>query len=862
LTNSFLRTPQTRLDLHGTVGQKLDLALQAHAADLRELDSLAGALGSTSQSQSVKSLNLAGAADAQVTVQGSMSDPRIRGQVNARNLQLQDTQWRTLQMELVASKTGAAINNGSLVSARQGYVNFSGSSTLSDWHYLPSSQISAQVFSRGLAIKPLLQLAKLDYPVAGNLSADVTLHGTQLNPQGNGSIRLAQGVVYGQPLQQFSLQFQARGGTIHSTLNVTAAGSAANADVNFIPQTKAYQLRLNLPGVKLAQLQPVKDRNLEVTGVLSATADGRGTLDDPQLTATIQVPQLQFRQAGISQVKANLNVANHKAQLDLDSEVVQTFVRAHGTVNLTPGYYTEATFDTKGIPIEGLMALVGPVKSNGPRGLVEVHATAQGPLQDKTRMQAQVVIPVLKADYQGLEIGNQQPIRIRYANCIATLEPTEIAGTDTSLRLQGQIPVQGAAPATLTAQGTINMQLLRFFQPDMQSSGKVLLDMRATGAAKNPQVAGQIRVQNVSLIAPDAPLGLQNVNGVLDVANDKINITQLTGQAGSGQISASGVIGYRSQLQMNVALQAKGVRILYQDQIRTLLDGQLNLLGTSDDANLTGRVLVDSLSMTPNFDLATLAGQVQSGPESTPSLGLAQNLKLNISVQTARDMNLTSSQVSLQGSANLRVIGTAADPVIVGRTEFTGGDVFLMNNRYQIERGVIQFSNPNRTEPVLNVVLTATINQYNLTLTFIGPLDKLQTSYISDPQLATADIVNLIARGETTEQAAAAPSNLGASSLLAQGAASQVSSSVQKLAGFSGFSIDPTLGGNDTNPGARVAFQKRLTGHLLFTFATDVTSAQRELIQGDYQFNRRWSADVVRDENGGFAVDGKYHKRF
>jgi translocation and assembly module TamB len=132
-------------------------------------------------------------------------------------------------------------------------------------------------------------------------------------------------------------------------------------------------------------------------------------------------------------------------------------------------------------------------------------------------------------------------------------------------------------------------------------------------------------------------------------------------------------------------------------------------------------------------------------------------------------MNLTSSQVSLQGSANLRVIGTAADPVIVGRTEFTGGDVFLMNNRYQIERGVIQFSNPNRTEPVLNVVLTATINQYNLTLTFIGPLDKLQTSYISDPQLATADIVNLIARGETTEQAAASPSNLGASSLLAQG---------------------------------------------------------------------------------------------
>jgi hypothetical protein len=164
-----------------------------------------------------------------------------------------------------------------------------------------------------------------------------------------------------------------------------------------------------------------------------------------------------------------------------------------------------------------------------------------------------------------------------------------------------------------------------------------------------------------------------------------------------------------------------------------------------------------------------------------------------------------------------------------------------MNKRYQIERGIIAFSNPNRTEPVLNILLRTTINQYNLSLTFVGPLDKMQTNYVSDPPLPTADIINLIARGQTTQQAAAAPSN---------------------FAGLSSLSIDPTLGGNDSNPGARVAMQKRITSGFLFTFATDVTTTQREIIQGEYQFNKRWSASVTRDENGGFAVDGKYHKRF
>jgi translocation and assembly module TamB len=241
---------------------------------------------------------------------------------------------------------------------------------------------------------------------------------------------------------------------------------------------------------------------------------------------------------------------------------------------------------------------------------------------------------------------------------------------------------------------------------------------------------------------------------------------------------------------------------------------------------------------------------------------MADKIKLDIAVQTSRDLNLASSAVSLQGSANLRVVGTAADPVIVGRTEFTAGDIFLMNKRYQIERGIIEFSNPNRTEPVLNVLLTTTISQYNLSLTFLGPLDKMQTTYVSDPTLPTADIINLIARGQTTQQAAASPSSLGASSLLAQGAASQVSSGVQKLAGLSSLSIDPTLGGNNSDPAARIAMQKRVTNNFLFTFATDVTSTQREIIQGEYKFNKRWSASVTRDENGGFAVDGKYHKRY
>ena len=243
-------------------------------------------------------------------------------------------------------------------------------------------------------------------------------------------------------------------------------------------------------------------------------------------------------------------------------------------------------------------------------------------------------------------------------------------------------------------------------------------------------------------------------------------------------------------------------------------------------------------------------------------------MKLNIAVQSTSQMNLVSSQVSVKGDANLRVVGTAADPVILGRTNLTGGEFFLAGNRYEVDHGTIDFLNPVHTEPVLNIQVRARINEYNITLGLNGPVERLQTTYTSDPALPPVDIINLIATGKTVESAAANPSPsptsaMGAQSLLASGISSQVSGKIAKLAGVSQLQIDPGLGNdNGQNPGARIAIQQRVTSNLLVTFATDVTSTQRQAIQIEYKFNPKWSVSSTRDQNGGFGVDGRYHKDF
>jgi len=91
---------------------------------------------------------------------------------------------------------------------------------------------------------------------------------------------------------------------------------------------------------------------------------------------------------------------------------------------------------------------------------------------------------------------------------------------------------------------------------------------------------------------------------------------------------------------------------------------------------------------------------------------------------------------------------------------------------------------------------------------------------------------------------------------------STVGSNISKLTGISGLQIDPAIGGNNTNPSARLGIQKRVTKNFIFTFSTDVTQPQNEIVQGEYELNKRWSVSVVRNASGGFAVDGRYHTHF
>lgn len=861
LNQSYIRMPQTTLTMNGVMSKHSNLGLRFQSNDLHELETVADLFRTPNSAQPGQALDLAGTASFIGMLQGSTAAPHLTGQLIASSFRVKGTNWRVLRTNVDLSPTLAALQNGQLQPASEGNISFNASAGLRKWAFTATSPLQVNLDASQLNISELTKVAGSQVPVTGVLSAKVKMHGTERQLIGQGNVSLTRASIYQEPIRSAQLNFSGTGDEVHGNLAVALLAGNLQSTISVRPQAKSYVAQLAADNFHMERLQTLKTGKVDINGALNLHASGQGTFQNPQLDATLQGNQLAIQKQTISGLNLHMNVANHVAIADLSSQAVNTSIRAKATVNLTGDYPAQATLDTEAIPLQPLAAIYIPTQASNLGGQTELHATLNGPLKNKKLLEAHVHIPVLKINYgSAVQLAAVSPLQADYKDGVLSVQRGAIRGTDTDLQFQGSIPTGGNAHMSLLLLGAVNLHLAQLFEPDLRSSGQLKFNINSYGASSDPNVEGQIEIVDANIANGDLPVGLQHGNGVLTLTKDRLNITRFQGIVGSGTVTAQGGMAYRPGMQFDLGLSAKDVRVLYPQGVRESINADLKLSGSTENAILGGTVNLADLSFTPAFDLTNFINQFTGGVAAPPSQGLSQNVQLNLSVRSSNNINLVSRTLSVNGAANLQVRGTAAQPVILGRVNLDSGDLIFNGKRFVLNGGTIQFVNPSETQPVVNLALNTTIQQYNIYMRFNGPINQLRTNYASDPSLPAADIINLLAFGQTTEASAANPStpaNQAAESLVASQVSSQITSRVSKVAGISQLSINPVLTSGSTQgpPGANITVQQRVTGNLFVTFSSNVTSTQNQVIMGQYQVSPRVAVSATRDQNGGFAVD-------
>jgi len=248
-------------------------------------------------------------------------------------------------------------------------------------------------------------------------------------------------------------------------------------------------------------------------------------------------------------------------------------------------------------------------------------------------------------------------------------------------------------------------------------------------------------------------------------------------------------------------------------------------------------------------------------------------VKLDVHITTTPELQMQTAIAKLSGDADLRLRGTVERPVVIGRAGDLEGDVSFNGTTYHVERGEVTFSNPAKTEPLVDVQLATRVRDYDITVNLNGDVSKpngLKATWRSEPPLPEADVIALLALGRTREESAAQQSRGTAAFggdastlLIGQALNTAVASRVQRLFGVSRIKIDPQglISATNVVRGPQVTIEQQVASNLTVTYSTNVSVASQQIIQVEYNVTRNVSIVALRDQNGVVSFDIKIRHR-
>ncbi len=826
---------------------------------------------------------LAGEASFTGSVTGNLAAPDIDGRVEGARLSLplpslpgaqprsptRPERW--VQFDSASAQLRLSQDLLSLTSAdlRRGdaRINLQLRAGLHQGEFVASSPLDARLEIQNASVADLQALLGRQYPVSGTLNGNMQVSGAWGDPRGSGQIRLTQAELFGEPIQALQAAVLLRNRELRlDRLAVAHNGAQLNGALAYNWSTRAYDLNLRGTNFELSRIRRAQGNRFSLSGQLDFALRGSGTLERPSISGNARVLSLAVNGENLGGITLEGVTCQGTLHVLAKSQFATGEFTMNGTVGLGGDFPARLDLNLQRVDVDALLVQV--LKGN-----ITGHSSAQGnvrlegPLRNPALLAVSGTLDQLTASLAGIRVANGAPIEFAVEHGVLTLKQFKLVGAGTELTASGTADLNGARRLDLNARGQLNLSLLQSVDPQIQSSGMANLALEIGGTVLNPDLRGTVKIENGAITHLDLPNGLGDINGTLVFDQDRMEVESLTARSGGGDVRIGGFVNFGRQLAFNLTAKGKEVRLRYPQGLSSILNADLRLTGATASATLSGEVVVTRFSMTPQFDAASYLARLKQAPQPNPRSPLSR-LRLNLRIASTPELQLQSSLAKLSGDVDLEVRGTADRPIVLGRVNVAEGEVTFNGARYEVNHADISFSNPVRTEPVFDAEMTTRVREYDVTLNFHGPLDRLSTTYRSEPPLPTADIVGLLAFGQTRPESAQVtqPSTTftetASQAILGQALNAALSNRMQKLFGVSRIRFSPPeTVGTESNPSARVTIEQQVSRNITVTYVTNLSQSSQQVIQMEYNVNRNVSVLATRDQNGVVSFDVRLRQR-
>ncbi len=801
----------------------------------------------------------------QADISGPITSPEVEARVSARDLEAQKFPVGDLEA-VFAFRNGALrvasldLANGDSAFSLAGRIGLFDGQT---GRLLSDPVLDLEIARSRVHLQDFLPDFSGRVQVAGNLS------GSLRDPAGSLVIdgrNIDTGV---QAIPSFQLKSRIENRRFHLEPLTVSLGEQENVQVaGWMGMDLNYELRLSSDPLDVSSIQTLAGTGLG--GKLRFSADGSGRLAAPALDGRIQASGLSIGDKPLPDLDIALELrdatlrgrASHPAEMSVCFNL--------RTMDFDADVELEETGLAPYFQLAGRPELAGVVSGN---------LKAQGNALHPKEISAALDISNLMIRYQDNEL-------LRTRDLSATLEEGRVNLPDSRISLlkQGVLNIGGSGglnrEVALTARGRIPAAIARGMVPAIADpEGGISLNARVSGTLDQPVLEATLELEDLGLTVAETLQKLHGVNGRIHITNSAITVSSLSGRLEKGEFSLDGLVELDRFVpkQADLQLSANALPLYIPDILEMKLDADLEMSGTPSQALLSGdMVLLEGLYFRDvNLSLLDTVGEItrrrrQTDPGSRQQgLGLPflENLSLDLSLNSRKPLMVDNNLALLRIRPELRIQGSGNVPLVTGRAEVTQGTITYRDTEFEVKRGVVDFINPYRIEPTVDIQARSEVRQWIITLSVSGSPDNLDFKLTSEPALEDADIISLLAVGKTTREMASGEGGGSQSpqEMLANLVAGQVEKQVKEGTGLDIVELEYRQNGDadESEEEVRVTVGKELSRRLTVKYGVErkagIVVQQSTAI---YKLLENLSVNAYQDTEGAFGGEMRYRLEF
>ena len=599
-------------------------------------------------------------------------------------------------------------------------------------------------------------------------------------------------------------------------------------------------------------------------GKISFDISGKGKFENPRLKGKVVLSGLGFNNQRLGKIPFEIKVENQNANISggsdftlnatygLQSRSFSTFVHFDNT-DLTPYLQLTGKKELSGV-------INGSIESKG-------HFGTPIRIQGTTRI-SQLAI-----------FWKETPL-IKGEDLVLLVQDDEISipGMRLSLFDQGYFSIKGSGKLNkdlnLRADGNLPFEILPMLTDRFSdAAGETQFSLEVNGSLTAPNLTIHADIRDGGMTIPGLLQKLHHLNGSVRMTSDAVFLDDIQGMLDTGKFELKGTIGLDRYQPSDIGLELKAddLPITISDLLDVRLSSELDVRGSPEKSLIKGDVELIEGTYMKDFRLNLMESIGRVSREETlvtpkTPWPIFNNMALDCKIKYRDPFVVNNNITLLTIKPDLYIHGTVNQPLISGRAEVESGTVYFRRNEFSVKRGVIDFINPYKIEPAIDIQSEVNIREWTVFLKISGTPDNLRFDLASDPSEREEDIVSLLISGKTTRELIAGQggSTLSPRQMLADVLAGSVQKDIKDATGLDVVALEYHEAKDaEASDEVKVTLGKELSRRVAVRYDMQTKNAKviRKMIT-EYKFLEKLIINAFQDTEGHYGGGIQFRLEF